>query len=32
LKRGVITIPDHGLASSWQVPTSFQTELEVRGC
>ena len=26
LKRGVITIPHHGLASLWRVPTSFQTE------
>ena len=31
LKRGAITIPDHGLASSWQVPTSFQIELEGPG-
>jgi hypothetical protein len=29
LKRGVITIPHHGAASPWQVPTSFQTEPEV---
>jgi hypothetical protein len=29
LKRGVITIPHHGLARPWQVPTSFQTEIEV---
>jgi hypothetical protein len=29
LKRGVITIPHLGVASSWRVPISFQTEVDV---
>jgi hypothetical protein len=29
LKRGVITIPHLGVASSWRVPISFQTEVNV---